>query len=260
MIPRRSLLLSKSSFLKTSSSSSSSFWYKSFSFSFSSSSSASASSSSFYETLGLARDASSKDIKTAYYQKSRECHPDLHPDNHAKLKTFLAVSEAYSTLSDPDEKRKYDQSLGLYHNTSASSVRRTGAYGRYTRSSNNANNYTYPNSSSSSSSPTPTSQDGNVSSRFDHRAHYAGHYGSEGAQKRDKQRLMREAKYKHYQEMYESDGIHGRMALSVALSVASFLFIFYSGYAQMIWMEPQDPKTTRIKKSINSNELEEDAR
>jgi molecular chaperone DnaJ len=61
-----------------------------------------------YEILGVNRSASQSDIKTAYRQKARECHPDVaHDDPDGELK-FKELTFAYEILSDPEKRRDYD--------------------------------------------------------------------------------------------------------------------------------------------------------
>lgn len=61
-----------------------------------------------YTTLGVARDASQADIKSAYRRLARKYHPDVskHPDAEAR---FKAVGEAYEVLKDPERRAAYDQ-------------------------------------------------------------------------------------------------------------------------------------------------------
>ena len=63
----------------------------------------------YYEVLGLAKGASEDEIKKAYRHIAKECHPDLHPGDKAAEAKFKEANEAYSVLSDPDKKAKYDQ-------------------------------------------------------------------------------------------------------------------------------------------------------
>lgn len=60
-----------------------------------------------YEVLGVARDASTDDIKKAYRRLARELHPDVNPGADASER-FKLVTHAYDVLSNPDERRRYD--------------------------------------------------------------------------------------------------------------------------------------------------------
>jgi molecular chaperone DnaJ len=62
----------------------------------------------FYAILGIAKDASGADIKKAYRKLARQHHPDTNSGNTASEKKFKDISEAYSVLSDPDERQQYD--------------------------------------------------------------------------------------------------------------------------------------------------------
>ena len=68
----------------------------------------------YYEVLGVAKGASADEIKAAYRKLAIKWHPDKWVDGtDAEKKTaeekFKEASEAYSVLSDPDKKAKYDQ-------------------------------------------------------------------------------------------------------------------------------------------------------
>ncbi|HXD28859.1 MAG TPA: DnaJ domain-containing protein [Arthrobacter sp.] len=63
---------------------------------------------SHYEVLGITRDASLAEVKTAYRRAARATHPDQGGD----AAEFRLVSLAYQTLSDPSERAAYDRSYG----------------------------------------------------------------------------------------------------------------------------------------------------
>jgi molecular chaperone DnaJ len=64
----------------------------------------------YYEILGVARDASPEQIKSAYRKAALKWHPDRNPDNkHEAEENFRACSEAYSVLSDTQKRGVYDR-------------------------------------------------------------------------------------------------------------------------------------------------------
>ncbi len=80
----------------------------------------------YYETLGVARTASSDEIRKAYRRLARKHHPDLNPGDKASEDKFKIVQEAYDVLSDDKKKQMYDQ-VGFY---SDSGMPGAGASGR----------------------------------------------------------------------------------------------------------------------------------
>eukprot|EP00177_Eucheuma_denticulatum_P000003 GFKZ01000004.1.p1 GENE.GFKZ01000004.1~~GFKZ01000004.1.p1 ORF type:complete len:539 (+),score=78.17 GFKZ01000004.1:238-1617(+) len=62
----------------------------------------------FYQTLGVSRNASEQEIKSAFRQKARKLHPDVNKAADAKER-FQEVSRAYEVLSDPNMRQRYDQ-------------------------------------------------------------------------------------------------------------------------------------------------------
>ena len=62
----------------------------------------------FYKILGVAKDASDADIKKAYRKLARKYHPDTNSGNAASEKNFKDISEAYSVLSDAEDRQQYD--------------------------------------------------------------------------------------------------------------------------------------------------------
>lgn len=62
----------------------------------------------YYSILGLERGVSQEDIKKAFRGLSKKYHPDLNPDNEKAEDKFKEINEAYSTLSDSDKRKQYD--------------------------------------------------------------------------------------------------------------------------------------------------------
>src|ERR1700730_3084640 len=59
----------------------------------------------YYKTLGVERAADDKAIKTAYRKLARKSHPDVNKGNAERFKD---ISEAYTVLSDPEKRKRYD--------------------------------------------------------------------------------------------------------------------------------------------------------
>ncbi len=59
----------------------------------------------YYKTLGVARDADEKTIKSAYRKLARKHHPDV---NKGSAERFKEISEAHTVLSDPEKRKRYD--------------------------------------------------------------------------------------------------------------------------------------------------------
>ncbi len=63
----------------------------------------------YYETLGVARNATPIEIMGAYLKLAKRYHPEVNPDPEAHEK-FKKISEAYKVLSDPISRADYDKS------------------------------------------------------------------------------------------------------------------------------------------------------
>ncbi len=64
---------------------------------------------SYYDTLGVSRDADLSAIKKAYRRLALQHHPDKNPGDAAAEETFKRAAEAYSVLSDPAKRERYDR-------------------------------------------------------------------------------------------------------------------------------------------------------
>jgi DnaJ-class molecular chaperone len=62
-----------------------------------------------YSTLGVARNATEKDIKSAYRKLAKELHPDRNKDNPKASERFSDVTKAYDLLSDKDKRAQFDR-------------------------------------------------------------------------------------------------------------------------------------------------------
>lgn len=63
----------------------------------------------YYHILGVNRNASPEDIRSAYRKLARKHHPDVNPNNKEAEERFKEINEAHEVLSDPENRRKYDR-------------------------------------------------------------------------------------------------------------------------------------------------------
>lgn len=63
----------------------------------------------YYDILGVSRDASDQDIKSAFRRQAKMHHPDRNPDDASSEKKFKAVNAAYEVLKDQQKRAAYDQ-------------------------------------------------------------------------------------------------------------------------------------------------------
>jgi DnaJ-class molecular chaperone len=63
----------------------------------------------YYETLGVPRTASEKEIRSAYRKLARQHHPDLNPGDKGAEDRFKEINEAHEVLTDADKRKLYDR-------------------------------------------------------------------------------------------------------------------------------------------------------
>ncbi len=63
----------------------------------------------YYTVLGVAKNATDAEIKKAYRHAALKYHPDRNPDDPGASERFREAAEAYEVLSDPEQRKLYDQ-------------------------------------------------------------------------------------------------------------------------------------------------------
>ena len=63
----------------------------------------------YYEVLGVARNATQKEIADAYRRLALKYHPDANPGDERATEKFKEAAEAYEVLSDAEKRARYDQ-------------------------------------------------------------------------------------------------------------------------------------------------------
>ena len=63
----------------------------------------------FYETLGVAKTADEKELKSAFRKLAMKFHPDKNPDDKDAERKFKEINEAYEMLKDPQKRAAYDR-------------------------------------------------------------------------------------------------------------------------------------------------------
>ncbi len=63
----------------------------------------------YYEILGVTRQATEADLKSAFRKLAKEHHPDRNPGDKTAEQKFKELNEAYEVLKDPQKRAAYDQ-------------------------------------------------------------------------------------------------------------------------------------------------------
>ncbi|TVY22114.1 Chaperone protein DnaJ, partial [Lachnellula hyalina] len=80
-----------------------------------------------YEILQIPTNASASEVKKSFYALSKAHHPDLNPSDPSASQRFVAISNAYATLSSPTKRSAYDSQILPYAQPSPSH-RHHGSY------------------------------------------------------------------------------------------------------------------------------------
>ena len=70
----------------------------------------------YFKVLGISRNATDKEIKSAFRNLARKFHPDLHPHDEKAESRFKQINEAYEILSDQEKKKSYEEYLRYWFN------------------------------------------------------------------------------------------------------------------------------------------------
>lgn len=62
----------------------------------------------YYEALGVNKNASEDEIKSAFRKQARKYHPDVNPGDKSAEEKFKEINEAYEVLSDAEKRKRYD--------------------------------------------------------------------------------------------------------------------------------------------------------
>ncbi len=77
----------------------------------------------YFKILGISKNATDKEIKSAFRKLARQFHPDLHPLDEKAESEFKEINEAYEILSDKAKKKSYEQYLSYWFNNRAEKSR-----------------------------------------------------------------------------------------------------------------------------------------
>jgi DnaJ-class molecular chaperone len=68
----------------------------------------------YYKILGVSKNASEKEIRSAYRKLARQYHPDVNPGDKAAEDKFKEINEANEVLSDPEKRKKFEELSDYY--------------------------------------------------------------------------------------------------------------------------------------------------
>ncbi|KAL6073273.1 DnaJ subfamily A member 3, mitochondrial [Balamuthia mandrillaris] len=93
-------------------------------------------SKDLYGILGVRKNATQQEIKSAFYQKAKQYHPDLNKGDPSAQKKFVEVTNAYEILRDESKRRTYNEiregrTRTSYSPPSSSSSQRSSSYGPF---------------------------------------------------------------------------------------------------------------------------------
>jgi DnaJ-class molecular chaperone len=80
-----------------------------------------------YNVLHVAPEASGAEIKAAFRNMAKTCHPDMKPGDSGADATFQEIKRAYELLSNPEARKVYDEFLAIRRATKRRRLRRAAA-------------------------------------------------------------------------------------------------------------------------------------
>src|SRR5690606_10208368 len=86
----------------------------------------------FYETLGVSKSATEKEIKQAFRKLAKKHHPDANLNDPTAEQRFKEINEAYETLGDAEKRARYDQFGAGYAQAGGFGGNGGPGYGQYT--------------------------------------------------------------------------------------------------------------------------------
>ena len=87
----------------------------------------------YYQTLGVNRTATEKDIRTAYRKLARKYHPDVNAGDKGAESRFKEINEAHQILSNANSRKKYDEYGENWRHADQMAAARTAGRGRTAR-------------------------------------------------------------------------------------------------------------------------------
>jgi curved DNA-binding protein len=85
----------------------------------------------YYEILGVPRNATLEEIKSAYRKLAMKYHPDRNPGDKEAEAKFREVQEAYEVLSDEKKRAQYDRYGRVFEHAGAQAGAQTGPFGGF---------------------------------------------------------------------------------------------------------------------------------
>ncbi|XP_027711929.1 dnaJ homolog subfamily C member 4 [Vombatus ursinus] len=181
--------------------------------------------SNYYELLGIRPDASMKEVKRAFFAKSKELHPDRDPKNPALHNQFVELNEAYRVLSKESSRRDYDSRLDVRGSTPPPYHTSQSPYQSYRPASASA-------SASASGSSSWSSADARYWAQF-HRVRPEDYGGSRQRQQRQNHQVLGYC-----------------LLLMVGGMVMHYIAFSWSRSTEALWMRRTElswPSTTRAE-------------